>query len=99
MAVQSHTVLRIAADIRRYLERHPNAADSVEGVTRWWLTREGSEESIVNVQQALDLLVEGGTVTKRVQQDGQTIYVRARKSSSNAWRARDRSKPKTVEGD
>lgn len=82
MAVPARTILSIAIDIRRYLERHPNAADSVEGVTRWWLTREGSVESIDKVQKALDLLVERGLMTKRVQHDGQSIFARARNSSN-----------------
>ena len=35
--------LELARQISGYLDRHPNAADTLEGITRWWLKRDGGD--------------------------------------------------------
>lgn len=67
-------VVEIARQIERYLVLHPQAADSAEGILRWWLTRQRYEESVGKVLQALEQLLQQGTVCKRVLQDGQVLY-------------------------
>lgn len=52
----------IAREIERYLDAHPNAADSVEGILRWWLTRQRYEQSAEHVKRALEHLVSAGVV-------------------------------------
>lgn len=66
-------VTQLAAEIERYLASHPHAADSVDGILRWWLRRQRYEESKTKIQQALELLVERGAVSKRVLA-GQVVY-------------------------
>lgn len=64
----------IARAIERYLAKHPNAADSLEGIRRWWLLRQRYEESAQQVQEALEQLLREGVVSKRVLSDGQVLY-------------------------
>ncbi len=55
-------IAEIAREIARYLDAHPNAADSVEGILRWWLTRQRYEQSAEYVTRALEHLVSVGVV-------------------------------------
>ena len=54
----------LAMEIRDYLDAHPNAADSLEGVAKWWLRRQRYEQALEKVRNALDYLVQQGLVTK-----------------------------------
>jgi hypothetical protein len=65
----------IAGRIDRYLRSHPDAADSAEGILRWWLTRQRFDESVTKVEQALALLLRKGAVKKQVLIDGRVLYV------------------------
>jgi len=62
----------IAEDIARYLKRHPQAADSAEGIRRWWLGS-GRVESLEATECALDYLEKRGLVLKKRLGD-QIIY-------------------------
>jgi hypothetical protein len=73
-------ITEIARRIERYLESHPNAADSAEGILRWWLARQQYEESISKVERALELLLHDGTVRKHVLIDGQVLYVGSKRA-------------------
>jgi hypothetical protein len=48
--------------IVRYLLKHPEARDSMEGIAEWWLLLQRIEDEVDNVKQALDLLVAEGLV-------------------------------------
>jgi hypothetical protein len=67
-------ITAVAKTIQRYLDAHPNAADSVEGITRWWLTRQRYEEATKIVEQALERLVAEGKVAKTVTAEGAVLY-------------------------
>jgi hypothetical protein len=62
----------IADAIRRYLDTHPEAADSAEGIAAWWL--EGSAVRTDLVQAALDTLVREGVMQHDRLLDGTIIY-------------------------
>lgn len=64
-------------EIDAYLRRRPSAADTLEGIVRWWLARDRTERSRDAVQRALDLLVARHRVKRTVNADGQVIYARA----------------------
>lgn len=49
----------IALAILTYLELHPRARDTAEGIAHWWVRADVSV-----VKEALDILVDGGAVTK-----------------------------------
>lgn len=69
--------MTVAQQIARYLEEHPNAADTLEGVVHWWLARQRYEDSVQTVEVALAWLVEQGLVTKQIAPGGQNVYSRA----------------------
>jgi hypothetical protein len=60
--------------IYRYLARNPNAADTVEGVARWWLARQRRYDAAATVELALQLLVDEGVVTASALPTGATVY-------------------------
>jgi len=68
------TIQVVADDIERYLAAHPNAADSVEGIVKWWLTRQKLEESTQAALLALERLVHQGIIVKTVGVDSKPVY-------------------------
>jgi DNA-binding response OmpR family regulator len=46
-----------ARAILRYLEAHPEAKDTVEGIAQWWLLHEWNEPLRVHVERAVSLLL------------------------------------------
>src|SRR5712692_10352631 len=46
----------IAREILRYLECHPDAKDTVDGIVQWWLRQQGSACWRRDVERALALL-------------------------------------------
>ncbi len=74
MERHEHEIELISLAIQRYIFSHPNAADTLEGITKWWLTRQRYEEGQENVQQALNLLVDRKRLTKIKNLDGKCIY-------------------------
>jgi Fe2+ or Zn2+ uptake regulation protein len=54
----------VAESIRCYLAEHPQAADTAEGIQRWWLVPMYGEVSLGSVQQALSQLEGAGVVCK-----------------------------------
>ena len=69
-----HGIALIAEQIMNYLKSHPKAADSVEGVARWWLRRQQYEDAKHRVRKALDYLVTRGLVSKMRLADGNIVY-------------------------
>lgn len=67
-------VFTIAEKISCYLENHPHAADSVEGITKCWIQDQHGEESILLVIQALDYLEKQKSIRKNITKSGITIY-------------------------
>ena len=47
----------LARAILRYLEAHPEAKDTVEGIVQWWLLQEWNERLLVQVERAVSLLL------------------------------------------
>jgi hypothetical protein len=73
---QDEPVHAIAHTIQRYLEVNPDAADSAEGIRRWWLPPALAEESPGTVEEALDRLVAAGVITRRPLPDGRVLYAK-----------------------
>jgi hypothetical protein len=76
-------ISEIAHAIERYLVKHPNAADSLEGIRRWWLMRQRYEESAQQVQEALEQLLRDGAISKRVLHDGRVLYTAPPRTSDD----------------
>ena len=67
-------VQRIADRIECYLKSHPNAADTIEGIAKWWLPGQGIEVSSLIVQQALNYLGSKSVVKCNVNFSGNNVY-------------------------
>lgn len=83
----------IQADVLGYLQEHPNAADSLDGIRQWWLTRQLARRSTIRVQKALDELVEAQLIDCRTMNDGRLVY------SKVGDRPHGRNRAKTRESD
>jgi hypothetical protein len=68
---------RVRGAIVAYLEKHPAALDTPEGICRWWLRPTGSEEDVATVEQALEELVATGEMRRRLLPDGGVVYLAA----------------------
>jgi len=52
----------VAREIERYLESHPQAADSLEGITTWWVSKQRIRHELEVVRAALEQLTHSGIV-------------------------------------
>ena len=69
------TTLSIQNELLSYLEDHPNAADTAEGIRQWWLIKRIADYSKDIVEASLDQLVESKTVKKKQSTNGNDIYL------------------------
>lgn len=67
-------VLLIAIEIEVYLDAHPNAADTLGGICKWWLNRMDIEQVAYTVELALKDLEKKNVVIKIISVDGKEIY-------------------------
>lgn len=67
-------IVQIAHEIMQYLQRHPNAADSLNGIAQWWLARQRYQNALDKVNLALDLLIKQNYIKRTDNRHGQTIY-------------------------
>jgi hypothetical protein len=63
--------------ILRYLDTHTDAADTVEGISQWWVTRQRYEDSMAAVERALTELEKQKLVKRSTLADGTVIYSRS----------------------
>ncbi|MGH7600929.1 MAG: hypothetical protein ACREOI_31615 [bacterium] len=54
----------IALRILAYLEEHPDARDSLEGIVEWWLLEQEIKNHTIVVREALDELVTEGLIVE-----------------------------------
>jgi Fe2+ or Zn2+ uptake regulation protein len=69
--VQQRIVIQAVLD---YLVRHPSAADSAEGVARWWLMDLSEPVQPGAVKLALESMVRQGLLRTATLADGSTLY-------------------------
>lgn len=65
---------KVADEIIRYLQQHQFAADTLEGISQWWITRQRIEEDKQRVHAALKYLVERRQLHCRQLPDGSVLY-------------------------
>ena len=61
-------------DILKYLVRHPQAQDTVEGIVEWWLLEQRIVDAMGKVKSALAELTEKTLVNKHQNRDGRVFY-------------------------
>jgi hypothetical protein len=64
----------IANQILAYLVEHPQAQDTLEGITEWWLLEQRIRYAITDVDRALGNLLADDLVVARQCADGRTYY-------------------------
>lgn len=75
----------VARAILDYLRKHPDAQDTVDGITEWWLPEEKIKSRAAIVREALNGLVGEGLVLERKGKDSQIHYrINRRKSKEIA---------------
>jgi hypothetical protein len=47
----------VACAILRYLNKHPDAKDTLHGIAQWWLLREWSEPRLAEIRRAVGFLL------------------------------------------
>ena len=67
----------VGVAIKDHLRRHPLAADSAEGVARWWLGLAHANVTVAQVERALNLLVAGREMRSLSLMDGTILYSQA----------------------
>ncbi len=65
---------RLTHAIVRYVNAHPNASDTLEGVARWWVASDAEHAPAALLQCALDVLTERHVLTRRLLPDGRRAY-------------------------
>jgi hypothetical protein len=70
-------IARLSEAILDYLQRNPEAADTLGGIVNWWLPAEAVHIEASRVERALEQLVAKGFAVKRVLVGGSVVYARA----------------------
>jgi len=60
--------------ILHYLEKHPGAGDTLEGIVTWWLDQEIIDHVVDNVSDVLLTLEQKGSIQSHTYRSGTTIY-------------------------
>ncbi len=53
----------VAKEIEHYLESHPQASDSLEGIATWWISKQRIRNELEVVRAALEQLTHAGIVS------------------------------------
>jgi len=64
----------VAREIERYLESHPYAADSLEGITTWWVSKQRIRYELEVVRAALEQLTHSGIVSSGMTDENDPVY-------------------------
>lgn len=64
----------LARQILNYLGKYPEAGDTLEGISTWWLEQQRIEHLVEDVADALELLVKKGAVKAHKNTTGLTTY-------------------------
>ena len=64
----------VASEIMLYLEAHPTASDTPDGIAYWWIYRQRYLLGLEKVIEALKYLEEMGLVSRKLNLDGQLVY-------------------------
>jgi hypothetical protein len=77
-------IARMCDGLRRYLDAHPGAADSLVGIRQWWLPAQFRTVALEELRQALARLVESGELRRSLLPGKDELYTRG---ASAQWRS------------
>jgi hypothetical protein len=66
----------ISARILDYLGKHPDAGDNTESVSKWWLGLQSLAETVDEVTQALEDLVDKELIRKEMITEDEIFFYR-----------------------
>jgi hypothetical protein len=72
--LSKNEIKALAHEITNYLSQHQFAADTVEGICHWWITKQRIEEEQKRVLAALEYLLAKELISKRQLPDGSLLY-------------------------
>lgn len=75
MQPQDEHLMQTVDAILRYLHSHPDATDTLEGISKWWLPEECCVDART-VRAALARLEAQGLVHRRINADRHELYSR-----------------------
>ena len=55
----------IARIILNYLSKNPDAGDTLEGISKWWLNREKIDVAVDEIAGVLEALIKEGLIEKQ----------------------------------
>ncbi len=64
----------VMAEILRYLVEHPDAKDTIEGISQWWMPSHRKAPSRDAVQSAIDELLTRGWIVRRETSPSHVVY-------------------------
>lgn len=64
----------VASAVLTYLQRHPNAADTLDGIVSWWLPQQRYEIERQHIKRTLGEMVERGQLRCDRLPDGAVLY-------------------------
>jgi hypothetical protein len=67
----------VAVCILAYLRRCPQAADTIEGITHWWVMGQRLVESVEEVRRSIESLKAKGLINEHTGPDGRSIFTAA----------------------
>ena len=73
---QNSPELEIETAVLSYLDRHPHAADTLDGIANWWLPQQRYVTAQARIQAVLQRLVSQGVLQLRRLPDGAALYTR-----------------------
>jgi hypothetical protein len=65
---------QLAAEIRAYIDAHPDAADTLENIVNIWIVQQRFLQGIHAARRAIDRLLEEGRLEEIQTPDGRTIF-------------------------
>jgi len=64
----------VESAVLAYLDRHPGASDTLDGIAQWWLPRQRYVTARQRIEGVLARLVADGVLQRRRLPDGTALY-------------------------
>lgn len=75
--------LEIARVVLRYLQDHPDAKDTLQGIAQWWILRECAERKMSEVEEGVSVLLAKGWIVE-MRREGLPSYYGLNKTATTA---------------
>jgi hypothetical protein len=72
----------VASAVLGYLRHHPDAADTLEGIVRWWLPQQRYETEKARIERVLETLVADGALRCEQLPGGAVLYTLSKSGNS-----------------